>query len=324
MSICGAEIYRHIATRAQELGFADFGCAPAGELPAIRQEQYMAALASGHFAKMEYLGRNLEKRFNPQLLVEGARTVMVFLAPYSLPKGVGTPEGVAQFALGQDYHIAIKEKLFTIMKELQDTVPGFQGRVFTDSAPVMERYWAVESGLGWIGKNNFLISRTCGIKNLIGVIISNLEIPATSEILPDKFQQTKGTCGECTRCLSACPSGALCRPFSTDARKCISYHTIENRTLQEDMAAGTVPDFAGAIFGCDRCLDACPWNSANKEGWDVFHKNIELLSGKGKGWWTDLSKEDFKKIFKDSSLLRGGLENIKASLEWGNRGNANE
>ena len=323
MSICGAEIYRYIATRAQELGFADFGCAPAGELPAIRQEQYMKALRSGHFAKMEYLGRNIEKRFNPRLLVEGARSVMVFLAPYSLPERVAAPQGFAQFALGQDYHIAIKEKLSALMKELQEKVPEFRGRAFTDSAPVMERYWAVEAGLGWIGKNNFLISRTCGIKNLIGVIICNLEMPATSEILPDKFQQTKGSCGECTRCLSACPSGALSRAFSTDTRKCISYHTIENRALQEDMAAAIVPDFAGAVFGCDRCLDACPWNSTNKEGWKVFHKNAEMLSGKGKEWWTSLSEEDFKKTFKDSSLLRGGLENIKASLEWGNKGDGN-
>lgn len=320
MPVCGTEIYRRIAARAQELGFADFGCAPAGELPPYIQEQYMNALSKGNFAKMDYLGRNLEKRFNPQLLVEGARTVMIFLAPYSLPQGKKAPDGIAQFALGQDYHIAIKEKLFAIMNELQESVPGFQGRAFTDSAPVMERYWAVEAGLGWIGKNNFLISRTCGIKNLIGVIISNLEIPATSDILPDKSTQTTGSCGECNRCLSACPSGALGRPFSTDARRCISYHTIENRSLQQEIAAGAVPHFAGAFFGCDRCLDACPWNSANKEGWEVFHKNAEMLSGKGKDWWKSLEKEDFKKIFKDSSLLRGGLENIKASLEWGDKG----
>jgi epoxyqueuosine reductase len=116
MSLSGAEIYRLIETRAQELGFADFGCAHAGELPNCTQQHYMEALANGHFANMEYLGRNLDKRFNPQLLVEGARSVMVFLAPYSLPQGVHPPKGFAQFALGEDYHIAIKEKLFAIMR----------------------------------------------------------------------------------------------------------------------------------------------------------------------------------------------------------------
>ncbi len=319
MSLSGAEIYSLIEARAQELGFVDFGCAPAGEVPHYLQENYIDALTSGHFANMEYLCRNLEKRFNPQLLVEGARSVMVFLAPYSLPQAVNHPKGFAQFALGEDYHIAIKEKLFAIMKKLQASFPEFQGRAFTDSAPVMERYWATRAGLGWIGKNNFLISRTCGIKNLIGIIISNLEIPATSEILPDKHLQTTASCGECSRCLSACPSGALSRPFCTDARKCISYHTIENRNLQDDIASGTVPHFAGAIFGCDKCLDACPWNSANKAGWEVFHKNAELLSGRNVEWWMGVSPEEFKRIFKDTSLQRGGLQNIKASIQWGKK-----
>ena len=124
MSTSGAEIYKHIETLAQELGFADFGCAPAGELPPCRQEQYLNALSNGYFAKMEYLGRNLDKRFNPQLLVEGARSVLIFLAPYSLPEGDEKPEGFAQFALGTDYHIVIKERLHTIMEQLKKLFPG--------------------------------------------------------------------------------------------------------------------------------------------------------------------------------------------------------
>ena len=319
MSTTGAEIYHEVAQMSAELGFADFGCARTGVLPSAVQQHYMDALEQGRFARMEYLGKNLEKRFNPSLLVEGARSILVFLAPYSLPDGIQAPEGIAQFALGTDYHIAIKEKLFTIMKKIQEMDSSFQGRAFTDSAPIMERYWAVEAGLGWIGKNNFLISRQCGIKNLIGIILCNLEIPATADILPHKMLQSKGSCGECRRCLDACPSGALQQPFCTDARKCISYHTIENRFLEEDMAAGAVPHFAGTVFGCDKCLDACPWNSANKEGWKEFHKNMEILQGRDPEWWESLSTAEFKRIFKDSSLIRGGLNNIKASLEWSKR-----
>mgnify|MGYP003309175052 CR=1 FL=1 len=145
----------------------------------------------------------------------------------------------------------------------------------------------------------------------------------TADILPHKLSQTNGSCGECTRCLEACPSGALCRPFCTDSRKCISYHTIENRSLEEDMATGGVPNFSGAIFGCDKCLDACPWNSANKVGWEEFHKNYEILSGKDNKWWEELSPEEFKKMFKGTSLQRGGLQNIKASIEWGKKENKN-
>lgn len=319
MSTNGAEIYHKVAQMAAELEFADFGCARIGELPTIRQEQYMEALQQGRFARMEYLTRNIDKRFNPSLLVDGARTILVFLAPYALPAGIAAPKGIAQFALGKDYHIVIKEKLFSIMKMMYELDPDFQGRAFTDSAPVMERYWAVEAGLGWIGKNNFLINKQCGIKNLIGVIICNLDIPATAEILPGKHQQSTGSCGECRRCIDACPSGALVRPFCTDARKCISYHTIENRHLAEDMTNGAVPDFTESLFGCDRCLDACPWNSVNKEGWMEFHKNIEILQGIEPDRWESLSKEEFKNIFKDTSLMRGGLDNIKAALEWGKK-----
>ncbi len=320
MSVSGAEIYNIIASMAKELGFVDFGCAKASEIPAYARQYYTDALNKGYFARMDYLGKNIEKRFNPQLLVEGAKSVLVFLAPYSIPEHINRPKGIAQFALGDDYHKVIKDKLFLIMKKISDIIHSFNGRAFTDSAPVLERFWAAEAGLGWIGRNNFLISKKCGIKNLIGVIICNTEIPPTADMEPSKKNENTGSCGECFQCIKNCPTGALEKPFATNANKCISYHTIENRSLQQDIDAGVVPLFSGITFGCDKCLDACPWNKANQIGWMEFHKNIEILSGINEDWWENLNEAEFKEIFKDSSILRGGLNNIKATLEWGKGG----
>ena len=317
MSTTGEKIYGLVAEMADGLGFADYGCAQARPVPSAIRSYYLNSLDKGHLAGLGYLHRNIEKRFNPQLLVPGAKSVLVFLAPYSLPADMQPPEGIAQYALGKDYHIVIKEKLFAIMEMLKRECPSFQGRPFTDSAPVMEREWGVQAGLGWIGKNNFLISRRYGIKNLIGTIICNLELPATLDFEPQKAKANLGSCGECNRCLEACPTGALKGEFTTDTRKCISYHTIENRDLAAAIAAGEVPPFKGRYFGCDSCMDACPWNSRNITGWGEFHSNYSILSGKGKGWWKGLDKENFETIFKDSPILRGGLENIRISMDWG-------
>lgn len=319
MSVCSVEIYGFIKEWAAMNGFADFGCAAAGKISHQLQGHYLAALQRGNFASMDYLKRNLEKRFNPSLLVPGARSVLVFLAPYSLPSNLAPVAGIAQYALGEDYHTVIKGKLFNLMEILKEKVPEFEGRAFTDSAPILEREWGVRACLGWIGKNNFLISRSCGIKNLIGIIICNLELPQTSEAEPQKRSQNTGDCGNCTRCLDNCPTGALERPFATNARLCISYHSIENRNLAESIRNGDIPAFTDKFFGCDNCLDACPWNSANKEGWMEFRSNYELLSGRGKDWWMTLEEADFKKLFKNSPILRGGLNNIKAALEWGKK-----
>lgn len=309
-------LYWKIKALAAELGFADFGVARTGPVSDISRNGYISAMENGHFARMEYLHNNLEKRFNPFLLVEGATTIMVFLAPYSLPHNLTPPKGVSQYALGRDYHQTIKEKLFAIMQLMEKEYPNFQGRAFTDSAPVLEREWGVRAGLGFIGKNNFLISRSCGIKNFIGTIICNAEIPSTAEIEPEKAASNRGSCGECTRCLQSCPTGALCGKYRIDARKCISYHTIENRNIADDIALGKVPCIGEQYFGCDGCLDACPWNSRNLPGWKEFHTNLQLLQDANNLWWQSLSKQEFKKTFKDSPLLRGGLEHIQTTLKW--------
>ena len=324
MSAPNKDLYRAIKAMAKELSFADFGSASAGPVSQLCRNSYNDALEKGHFAGMQYLNNNLEKRFNPTLLVEGATTVLVFLAPYSLPDNFTPPPGISQYALGKDYHTIIKGKLLKIMEFLAANCQDFQGRAFTDSAPVMEREWAVRAGLGFIGKNNFLISKSCGVKNFIGVIICNAPIPSTMEMEPQKRLKTCGECGECQRCLQGCPTGALCAPYTIDARKCISYHTIENRNLGASLENGEIASLHGKYFGCDNCSNACPWNSRSLPGWEEFRTHYEILWESGNEWWRKLSEEEFKKKFKDSPLLRGGLKNIRTALEWGNKRKENE
>lgn len=333
--------FEHIASYAKELGFVAVGYAPAHEL-ADEIPHYLQAMDKGHFASLEYLKRNLEKRFNPQLLVEGAKSVLVFLAPYgkerdteyieiSFPANSDLPtdtphresmqpqalqkksisdgktEGsllfkVAQYALGEDYHRVIKGKLNAVLEKMKYADPSICGRVFVDTAPVLERAWAVQAGLGFIGKNNLFISREHGIRNFIGVIISNYEILNEQEASKAGFtgeaitespsnlergevlsrvkkvkEIGKKYCGNCTRCLDSCPTGALCAPYSLDAGRCISYLTIEEKGASIASNIGNAHSRDGWIFGCDACLNACPWNSRNGKGWKEFEQKCTPL-----------------------------------------------
>lgn len=323
-----SDIYNIIEEHSKQLGFVDFGIAKAEELVQERAS-YCNALENGYFANMEYLSRNIEKRFNPQLLVEGARSVLVFLAPYgdhSLQEGLQESSSgkVASYALGEDYHKVIKDKLFLLLHKITEIVPTIKGRVFTDSAPVMERAWGVRAGVGFIGKNNFLISRKVGIRTLIGVIIVDKELPVNplvkEDMHPDKVNANsieihKNYCGSCTKCLDACPTGALCAPYTLDARKCISYHTIENNMLAQMVKNGEVlPRLYGRYFGCEACLDACPWNRKNTPGWPEFLTRRQVLREALPPWWEKLSGEEFMNIFATSPLLRSGLEHIQTAI----------
>lgn len=281
-------LFENIETLAKKLGFAAVGYAPAKELE-NEPERYKKSMEMGFFANLGYLERNLEKRFNPQLLVEGTKSVLVFLAPYGSMENSSdgyiatTLSGkykVAQYALGEDYHTVIKSRLNEILAHMQRLDPTIIGRVFTDTAPVLERAWAVRAGLGFIGKNNFLISRECGIRNFIGVIISNWSpenTPASDQNNGVPTDLYKKYCGNCTKCLEACPTGALCAPYTIDARKCISYLTIEEKGASMPYNVEMAGQRGGWIFGCDACMNACPWNSRNKEGWPEFKQKENPL-----------------------------------------------
>lgn len=245
---------------------------------------------------MGYLARNLEKRFDPAQLVPGAESVLCFLVPYGQAGG-----GVAGFAQGVDYHKIVKDRLFAVIEELKAAFPAFEGRPFVDSAPVLERYWAVRAGLGFIGQNNFFISPDFGLRTLIGVIICN--IPASRFAPHTPLAATE--CGACGACLRACPTGALRAPFDLDARRCIAYLTVESHAP----VPLTIEERKGWRFGCEACMQACPWDKPLPPlpEFETHRADISALSES----WGSLSDAEFEQRFADSGLLRAGLDHLK-------------
>lgn len=267
-------LYSTLSLSADALGFAGFGAAEAGALGPEAAKRLGDYLKEGRNADMDYMERNRDKRLDVTLLVDGARTVMGFLAPYDHHDD----PHIASFAHGEDYHKVIKDRIHLFVeanrKELDSAAGGsFAYRAFTDSAPIMEREWAVRCGLGFIGCNNFLISPTAGLRTLIGIMVCN--IPFEKIYCPELRRQVADMptdCGHCLKCIEACPNGALTAPYRIDARRCISFLTIEAR--ERDIAS---PEVHGHLFGCDRCLDACPWNRDVK-GWPEFSSNAGRLA----------------------------------------------
>ncbi len=316
------EIWELICRLAMEAGFADWGAVAAEEVSTEQKRYYNAREAAGYFAELDYLKRNCSKRFNPALLVEGTKSIVLFLVPFGQEMEMGNPPYIAQYARGKDYHKVIKERLFTILATLKERFPEISGRPFVDSAPVLERYWAMRAGLGFIGKNNFLISPKCGIRNFICSLFLNVELPPPDAA--DRRERTQGlpSCGACRRCLDACPTGALEAPFVLNANKCTSYLTIEKRYIQhqveqqqagqrqieqqqaggleahitenhslrqqrrynrmELLKEGNAIPVNGWLFGCDCCMNACPWNSKNISSWPEFLPQECEITYKGK------------------------------------------
>ena len=307
----GEELYEAISALSLKAGFVDFGAAPVEKLTVDRLnlEEY---LSEGHNAGMEYMAKNMSLREDPRLLLEGAKSILCFLAPYKplVPQEQSLPQ-IASYAYGKDYHRVIKDKLYGITQEIKKLIPDAKSRVFTDSAPVFERAWAARAGLGFIGKNTFLISRNYGLHTLIGIIILDQEIKYGGAIKPG--------CGKCTKCLDSCPTGAISRPFRVDARKCISYQTIESKSeyAQEEFRI----DLNNSIFGCDICMRACPWSNKGEPGlWqefmppilDKYSKRLTELTAED---WNGMDEDTFNFYFSDSPLSRAGLKKIKSGLD---------
>ncbi len=299
---------RQIEDKALQLGFSDVGFAVVDRLH-DEEHKLKGWLDAGYNAGMEYMANNFEKRVDPSLLVPGAKTVISLLLNY-YPKEKQHHDDapkVSKYAYGKDYHFTVKDKLKQLFNFIKEEIyPDLEGRLFVDSAPVLDRAWAVQSGLGWIGKNTNLINKKLGSFVFIGELIINLDLPVTKEPVKD-------SCGSCTLCIDACPTNALVDPHLLDANRCISYLTIENR--------GDIPDefigkFENWIFGCDICQDVCPWNrklSPNDE--PDFQPSDDFLS-LTKEDWSKVDEKRFEEIFSQSPLKRTKYTGLKRNIEF--------
>lgn len=295
-----------IKAKAFDLGFENVGFA---DLSSFNKDEdsFQRWIDSGFNADMSYMNRNVEKRINPAFLVEGAKSAIVVAYNYYSEKIENESRyKISQYALGDDYHNIIKEKLHELLIYIQTLDKNANGRCFVDSAPILERSLAKRAGLGWIGKNTSLINKNIGSFLFLGEIFINIELNYDNE-----FEQEY--CGACTRCIDACPTGALESPYILNANKCISYQTIENKQeIPEDLKG----HFKDWIFGCDICQNICPWNNKSivtKE--KRFFNNKELLKSEA-SFWKNMSEEEFNKYFKNSPLARTGYRNFMRNIKF--------
>ncbi len=294
-----------IKSEAKRLGFLSCGISKAGflEEETPRLENWLNNKMNG---QMSYMENNFDKRLNPTLLVDDAKSVVSLLLNY-YPSEFQNQNSykISKYAYGQDYHFVIKEKLKVLLASIQETIGEVSGRAFVDSAPVLDKAWAAKSGLGWIGKNSNLISKQTGSFFFIAELIIDLELEYDTA--------TTDHCGSCTACLDACPTDAIVAPYVVDGSKCISYFTIE---LKESIPPEMKGKFGDWAFGCDICQDVCPWNRFSKaHNEPLFNPNKEILSMSKKDW-TELTEETFNAVFKNSPLKRTKFEGLKRNIEF--------
>lgn len=254
---------------------------------------------------MKYMENYFEKRLDPRLLVEGARSVISLLYNYypEARQKEGLPK-ISKYAYGQDYHEVIKNKLHQFLSEIKNKIGDVNGRVFVDSAPVLDKAWAKKSGLGWIGKNSNLINKESGSFFFIAELIIDLELEYDGPI--------KDFCGTCTRCIDACPTDAIVEPYVVDGSKCISYLTIE---LKEAIPEEFKNKMDGWVFGCDICQDVCPWNSFSSQSREsLFQPGPHINFSESE--WSELTEETFNLVFKKSAIKRTRYKGIKRNLQF--------
>jgi epoxyqueuosine reductase len=256
--------------------------------------------------EMTYMENHFDKRLNPTLLVDDAKSVVSLLLNY-YPEQLQNPDSykISKYAYGQDYHFVIKEKLKEFLFSIQSTIGEVSGRAFVDSAPVLDKAWAAKSGLGWIGKNSNLLTQKVGSFYFIAELIIDLDL--------EHDDSTSDHCGTCTACIDACPTEAIVAPYIVDGSKCISYFTIE---LKENIPQEMKGKFDDWAFGCDVCQDVCPWNKFSKVHKEpLFNPNPELLSMSKKDW-REITEETFKIVFKNSPLKRTKFQGMKRNVEF--------
>ena len=298
------EIVHH---KAVSLGFNLVGFSKA-ELLTEEIDNLTSWLDRGFHSGMSYMERNLDKRQDVSLILEGAKSVISLgMNYYSEDEFSNSPEfgKVSQYAWGKDYHLVMWEKLDQLITELKEIDPKFEAKSYVDTGPVMDKVWAKHGGLGWVGMHSNIINRQFGSWFFIATIITNYNFDSSS-IVTDH-------CGSCTACIDACPTDAIVEPYVVDANKCISYLTIENKS---EIPSEFKNKFEGWIFGCDICQDVCPWNkkfstvTMVEEFRSTENKEIELTTV------NKLTNSQFKKKYLSSPISRTRLKGLKRNAEF--------
>ena len=292
---------------AQALGFNACGIAAAVKLEddARRLETW---LKSGYHAGMDWMERYFDLRIDPRVLVPGAKSVITLILHY-YPEKQQQPDApkIAKYAYGLDYHDVIRGKLNALLATLREKIGELDGRGFVDSAPVLERAWAVKAGLGWVGKNANLLTKNSGSFFFIATLITDLELTPDAPFATDH-------CGTCTRCIDACPTDAIVAPGVIDSNRCISYNTIELKDAL--MPPAIAENLTGWAFGCDICQDVCPWNRFAELTAEAAFTPLPAVLDLSRSEWEQLSEEAFRKVFKGSAIKRtkwrGMMRNIAA------------
>ncbi|RRO23190.1 tRNA epoxyqueuosine(34) reductase QueG [Flavobacteriaceae bacterium 14752] len=301
-----AETYTHIIkSEAKRLGFLSCGISKAEFLEdeAPRLEQWLNDNMHG---EMQYMENHFDKRLDPTKLVEGSKSVVSLLFNY-YPEKQQTSDTykISKYAYGVDYHFVIKRKLKSLLKHIQAEIGEVHGRAFVDSAPVLDKAWAVRSGLGWMGKHSNVLTKSMGSFYFIAELIIDLELEYDTPVTDH--------CGSCTACIDACPTDAIVDPYVVDGSKCISYFTIE---LKDDLPSSYKGQFDDWMFGCDVCQDVCPWNSFSKSHNEPLFNPDDRLLNYNKQDWEEITEEVFQDIFKKSAVKRTKYIGLKRNIEF--------
>jgi epoxyqueuosine reductase len=296
---------RQIKDKAYELGFTYVGVAKAEQLvdDAFRLEKW---LNQNHHGKMSYMANHFDKRIDPTKLVDGAKSVITLMLNY-FPEQLqpNSTYKIAKYAYGEDYHFVIRKKLNELLQFINETIGEVNGRGFVDSAPVLERAWAVKSGLGWVGKNGNLISKQSGSFFFLATLIIDFELEYDLPYLKDY-------CGTCTKCIDSCPTNAILPNKEINGSQCISYYTIELK----DALIETDRKWNDWIFGCDICQDVCPWNRFSSPHQIHEFNPIRAIITNHTEEWDEIEEQTFKNLFKNSPLKRTGFTNFIRNIKF--------
>jgi epoxyqueuosine reductase len=302
-----AKYSQMIKDEALRLGFMQCGIARADflEEEAPRLESW---LKNNHHGQMGYMENHFDKRLDPRLLVDDAKTVISLTLNYFPEEQQHDPDApkISKYAYGADYHTVIKDKLFQLLNYITEQIGEVGGRAFVDSAPVLDRAWAKRAGIGWVGKNSNIISKKSGSFFFLAELIIDLDLSYDEPFATDH-------CGTCTKCIDACPTDAILSPFIIDANKCISYLTIE---LREEIPRSFDNKLDNWMFGCDICQDVCPWNRFSVPHTEpAFQPKENLLQMKREDW-LDITEEVFQKIFKNSAVKRTKFKGLTRNIDF--------